>query len=187
MNEDPENLPVQRTVLLADHKFSWNHDLLQRLQSAGFRICLADSIEVATRYIQEQPIPYAITDLFFRDGDGFSIVETMLKRNPRARILVHSEYCDLRSTVRAVKLGVADVLPKPSDTTLLLALLLGNDVSEPASLPVLSHPRRIRDEHIRSVLAHTGANISLAARQLSMHRRTLQRRIKKMPSTFLDL
>jgi two-component system response regulator RegA len=36
-------------------------------------------------------------------------------------------------------------------------------------------------EHIQRVLADTGGNISEAARRLGTHRRSLQRKLQKMP------
>ena len=40
---------------------------------------------------------------------------------------------------------------------------------------------RLEWEHIQAVLAECDGNISAAARQLGMHRRTLQRKLNKRP------
>ena len=41
--------------------------------------------------------------------------------------------------------------------------------------------RRLEWEHIQQVLAENDGNISVTARQLQMHRRTLQRKLGKRP------
>jgi len=41
--------------------------------------------------------------------------------------------------------------------------------------------RRAEWEHIQRVLANHGGNISAAARALGIHRRTLQRKLRKRP------
>jgi two-component system response regulator RegA len=56
---------------------------------------------------------------------------------------------------------------------------------EPASRPdgveVLPSPERIQWDYIQLVLRDCNDNISLAARRLHMHRRTLQRKLAKLP------
>ena len=41
--------------------------------------------------------------------------------------------------------------------------------------------RRLEWEHIQRVLMENNGNISATARQLNMHRRTLQRKLQKKP------
>ena len=56
---------------------------------------------------------------------------------------------------------------------------------EPASqrdaVKVLPSPERIQWDYIQHVLRDCNGNISLAARRLHMHRRTLQRKLAKLP------
>jgi two-component system response regulator RegA len=60
------------------------------------------------------------------------------------------------------------------------------DQTSPASTSdaELSPPSldRIEWEHIQRVLAENAGNISETARQLGMHRRTLQRKLQKRPA-----
>ena len=66
--------------------------------------------------------------------------------------------------------------------TLLKALnadLNTQNVSDIAT-PVMS-PERLEWEHIQQVLHSNNGNVSATARQLNMHRRTLQRKLQKKP------
>ena len=53
--------------------------------------------------------------------------------------------------------------------------------SQPDAVEVLPSPERIQWDYIQHVLRDCNGNISLAARRLHMHRRTLQRKLAKLP------
>ncbi len=53
--------------------------------------------------------------------------------------------------------------------------------SQPDAVEVLPSPERIQWDYIQLVLRDCNGNISLAARRLHMHRRTLQRKLAKLP------
>jgi two-component system response regulator RegA len=52
---------------------------------------------------------------------------------------------------------------------------------QPDAVEVLPSPERIQWDYIQLVLRDCNGNISLAARRLHMHRRTLQRKLAKLP------
>ena len=86
------------------------------------------------------------------------------------------------TAVEAVKLGAVNFLPKPADADDILAAFgrSENQTDDPAStsqeVPSLA---RAEWEHIHRVLADCGGNISEAARRLGIHRRSLQRKLRK--------
>jgi two-component system response regulator RegA len=65
--------------------------------------------------------------------------------------------------------------------TLLKAL--NNETSELQTSidDAVMSPERLEWEHIQQVLHSNNGNISVTARQLNMHRRTLQRKLQKKP------
>ena len=60
---------------------------------------------------------------------------------------------------------------------------LRNDepASQPDAVEELPSPARIQWDYIQLVLGDCNGNISLAARRLHMHRRSLQRKLAKLP------
>ena len=73
-------------------------------------------------------------------------------------------------------------MPKPADADEILAALL-NDKPNP-DLDIDNDRmsvERLEWEHIQRVLQENDLNISKTARQLNMHRRTLQRKLQKKP------
>ncbi len=83
-----------------------------------------------------------------------------------------------------MKLGALYYLPKPADVDDILSAFakepgLGIAVEqEDFSAPSLA---RAEWEHINRVLSDCDGNISLAAKKLGVHRRTLQRKLQKYP------
>jgi two-component system response regulator RegA len=95
-------------------------------------------------------------------------------------------YANLATAVTAVKKGASNYIAKPVDVNDIHAIiqesLLGNDTQEmdadaiPGQAPSL---KRLEWEHIHRVLDENEGNISRTAQKLGMHRRTLQRKLKK--------
>lgn len=180
MLEERHSDPVQRefSVLLADQQ---PVDALKRvLEHEGFAIFVATTVQSAISLANSHFIDAAITDLRFDDGIGLEVVEALAIRNPNCRVLVHSAYADLAMTVRAIKMGARDVLPKPSNTELLKTTLLEQKCRWVEESQLMS-PLSVRDNYIRHILLECDGKLSSAARRLSMHRRTLQRLIHRRP------
>jgi len=84
--------------------------------------------------------------------------------------------------MEAVRLGADDYLLKPASADQILAALKGT--TPPSSRPAatdLPSLARLEWEHIQRVLHDCGGNISHAADALGIDRRTLQRKLGKMP------
>ena len=71
----------------------------------------------------------------------------------------------------ATKLGAVDYLVKPSTPDQIESALLGLGADERTNFC----PYAVRLQHIKSVLKMCDGNVSRTARELKMHRRTLQR------------
>jgi two-component system response regulator RegA len=129
----------------------------------------------------------AVVDLRLEDGSGLEAVERLLARWPALRIVVLTGYGSIATAVEAMRLGVVDYLTKPADADQILdALSAGaadGTASEERSPPRVESPslERVEWEHIQRVLQDCGGNITRAADQLGLHRRTLQRKLAYRP------
>jgi len=169
----------QRTVLVADPALSHSCALVHYFVDKGFKILLATTADGVRSFLSSRSIDFAMLEVRFPDGCAFDLVSEIRAANPRSRILIHSAYCNLPVAVAAAKAGATDVLPKPVETEFLLQLLLGRQCDLETLAKPLPCPDAIRKEHVRTVYADCGWNIARAARQLSMHRRTLQRMLQR--------
>ena len=109
--------------------------------------------------------------------------------DPTTAIVVLTGYGSIATALEAVRLGATHYLTKPADVDEILAGFArakaerrrcpsaGPSAGETPSLA------RVEWEHINRVLADCGGNISKAARALGIHRRSLQRKLSKFPSS----
>ena len=87
------------------------------------------------------------------------------------------------TAVEAIKLDATYYLAKPADADQIVVALNrdGGDDQVPVTCQPMSISR-LEWERIERVLREHKSNISETARALSMHRRTLQRRLAKRPA-----
>jgi two-component system response regulator RegA len=129
----------------------------------------------------------AVVDLRMPGRSGLELVRDLKQLDPSMHVLVLTGYGSIATAVEAVRLGAANYLPKPADADDVLAALgragAEVDVEESeaeAEVPTLA---RAEWEHIHRVMADCGGNISEAARRLGIHRRSLQRKLRKRAPT----
>jgi two-component system response regulator RegA len=175
-------MPGGRHLLLLDDDPVFCDVLKKALERRGLEVQVAHAAADATAKAQTRPPDYVILDLRLPGPSGLSLIDTFLRLNPRARIVVLTGYASIATAVEAIKLGAVHYLTKPTDATEILEALHqdeGNAAVEVAEQPL--SVGRLEWEHIQKVLADCGGNVSKAARQLGMHRRTLQRKLAKRP------
>lgn len=128
------------------------------------------------------PPEYAVVDLNLAGDSGLGLIPDLLALDPGVRIVVLTGYASLATAVEAIKLGAVNYLAKPADADQVLAAFAatGGDPAVPVNARPLS-VSRLEWEHIQRVLRDNDGNISATARQLGMHRRTLQRKLTKRP------
>ncbi len=174
-------------ILLVEDDETFARVMIKALQSREYQVSHAASLEAAEQLIGSEQFAYAILDLNLGGETSLRLIPRLKQQHPEIRILILTGYASIATAVEAIKLGADNYLAKPADTDeILSALLLGEaeektaEPPESASLETMS-VRRLEWEHIQKVLLENEGNISATARQLKMHRRTLQRKLQKRP------
>ncbi len=116
-----------------------------------------------------------ITDLRIGNDSGLDLVELIHEVSLDTRSKVLTGYGHVDTVVSAVKLGATEFLSKPADADEILEILGIAQQNGQSGAPCLESAQEVRWEHINRVFAETGNNISMTARLLGLHRRTLQR------------
>lgn len=172
------------SVLVIDDDERFVNALTTALARRGFAAHGAHTAAMARAATASGEWNAAIVDLRLGQDDGLALIEPLRAESPGIRILVLTGYASIATAVKAIKLGADDYLTKPATATTIAAALRGTareDVRG-ASEPCFMSPRRLEWEHIQRVLAEQDGNVSATARALSMHRRTLQRKLAKHPA-----
>ena len=129
---------------------------------------------------------FIFLDLRLGDASGLQLIQPLLEIRADSKIIVLTGYASLTTAVQAIKQGAINYLAKPVDVATILKTIADPESAEiPTDMEEEASPtslKRLEWEHIQRVLHENEGNISATARQLNMHRRTLQRKLQKKPS-----
>ncbi|RCS24898.1 DNA-binding response regulator [Phyllobacterium salinisoli] len=179
---DQDNVGVigsDPSLLLVDDDKPFLQRLARAMESRGFQVTTAESVEEGIAAVRTSAPAYAVVDMRLADGNGLDIIEAIRSRREDTRAIVLTGYGNIATAVNAVKLGAIDYLSKPADADEVFAALtrrVGEKVAPPEN-PMSAD--RVRWEHIQRVYEMCDRNVSETARRLNMHRRTLQRILAK--------
>ncbi|WP_298836815.1 response regulator [uncultured Roseobacter sp.] len=168
-----------KTFLILDDDVTFRERLEKAMIRRGFDTLCAGSVAEATGIILAGRIDYAVIDLRLEDGNGLEIVTLLRKCWPSARAVVLTGYGNTPTVVAAIKAGAVDYLAKPEGADEIVAALKAPRNAQPAPPEAPITPEEARIAHIETVFDSAGRNVSQAARLLNMHRRTLQRILKR--------
>ena len=177
---------MTKKLLIIEDDQSFANIMIRRLDQHGFSCQHALDSNQALLGCRQLLPDYILLDMKLGASSGLSLLTPLRAIVPKARIVLLTGYASIATAVEAIKQGADDYLAKPVDSKTLLKTLLGEQFSlieitqVEAGFEVLS-PMRVEWEHIQQVLKANNGNISETARQLNMHRRTLQRKLQKRP------
>ena len=169
-------------LLLVDDDEVYCQVLGGALQRRGFELVVANSIDQTERVLQDIVPDYAVLDLCVGYDSGLSLIDPLIGVNFDVRIVMLTGYASIATAVEAIKLGATHYLTKPAGVDEIENALMCDKGD--AETPLEKRPvsvKRLEWEHLQKVLMECGGNISEAARTLGMHRRTLQRKLRKRP------
>lgn len=169
----------QRDLLLVDDDNAFRQRLALTLERRGFTVRAAASLLEARRLLADYRPGYAVLDMRLEDGNGLEFVAELRQIVPDVRAIILTGYGNLATAVASIKTGAIDYLSKPADPEAIVRALLesGDSIPEVPDEPMSAD--RVRWEHIQRIYEQCGRNVSETARQLKMHRRTLQRILAK--------
>ncbi|MBL4573130.1 MAG: response regulator transcription factor [Gammaproteobacteria bacterium] len=173
-------------ILLVEDDEVFSRVMTRALTHRDYDVSHAANKDDALMLIKSTPFDYAILDLNLGGHTSLGLIAPLKQSNPNSRILILTGYASITTAVEAIKLGADNYLAKPADADEILAALLGTDQPDTVADPDSAYlepmsVRRLEWEHIQKILNENDGNISETARQLKMHRRTLQRKLQKRP------
>ena len=173
------DIPELRTLLIADDDRPFLARLARAMEARGFTVATAETVTDSLRLVDEFKPGFAVIDMRLNGGNGLDVIEYLNKHLPDSRAIILTGYGNISTAVTAVKQGAIDYLAKPADADEVYAALMAdpNAKADPPENPMSAD--RVRWEHIQRVYELCDRNVSKTARQLNMHRRTLQRILAK--------
>lgn len=169
-----------KRMLIAEDDRSFRDTLAVEFRDKGYEVAAVASVsefeDLACKHFD-----LAVIDLKLGTDSGLTLLERVLDESPNVRAVVLTGYGSIATAVKAVKLGAANYLAKPASIAHIEAALLGQQSDgEPEDFNMPSLARHER-EYIEYVLERCQGNISKAAKELGIHRQSLQRKLRKYP------
>lgn len=172
-------------LLIVEDDVIFANTLNRRLTKHGFDCVQVDNNNDALLACHRHLPDYILLDMKLAKENTLEIITPLRKLRPDSRIILLTGFASISTAVDAIKLGADDYLSKPVDSKTLLATLKN---SKATTIPLVDSNEQtlsadqVEWQHIQQVLKANQGNISATARQLSMHRRTLQRKLQKRPA-----
>ena len=169
------------TLLLADDDDAFRTAMGDALSRRGFAVTTAPDAERAEEAAATQVFEYALVDVRMPGRSGIDLVAALRKIDEGTRVVVLTGYGTIANAVQAMRAGAVDYLSKPVDAAACERALLGRGPLVPGVEDDLPSLERVEYEYLQRVLADCGGNVSEVARRLRMHRRSLQRKLTRLP------
>lgn len=174
--------PVTRFLIVDDDE-AFRGRLVKALQSRRLEAHGAASAGEALKVAAGVRPQAAVVDLRMPGASGLDLVPELAACCPGIQIVVLTGYGSIATAVEAVRRGAVNYLTKPLDADQILAAFDRRGTTLPPPRVETPSLARVEWEHIQRTLHDCHGNISRAARKLGLHRRSLQRKLAKLPPT----
>ncbi len=174
---------ANKKLLIIEDDISFANALTNNMQRRKLVVLHAvdntSALEISALFVPD----FILLDLKLGRTSGLALIEPLREMLPNVRMVLLTGYASIATAVDAIKKGADDYLPKPTNTAAIIAALTGANTDNTTALPVTPmSPSRLEWEHIQKTLQENHGNISMTARALGLHRRTLQRKLDKKPT-----
>lgn len=175
-------------LLLVDDDELLRERLARALSKRGFEVTSAVDVDDASQALEAaaaagQPFDRAVIDLKMPGGTGFDVLNRLADVSPATRAVMLTGYGSIANAVDALHAGAVNYVTKPADADQIVeAFRRAESDAPPPPAEKIQAPSLAEAEwnHIQQVLSDAGGNITRAAEQLGIPRRTLQRKLKKL-------
>jgi two-component system response regulator RegA len=173
----------ERSILIVDDEERLRERLVRAMRDRGLEATGAADVDSALDLARLDSPELALVDLRMPGRGGLELVRELLAIDPTTRVVVLTGYGSIATAIEAMRLGAVHYLQKPADADEILAAFERGATPIPDDEPLHEVPSlaRVEWEHIQRVMQDCNQNISQAARLLGLHRRSLQRKLGKLP------
>ncbi len=171
------------TLLIVDDDAPFRAALSAAFTRRGWSVSTAASPTEALALATVVRFTHAVLDLRMPGGSGLDLLRELTTLHPGISVVLLTGYGSIPTAIEAIKRGAVNYLTKPAEPAEIEAAFGESEAVEAPAAEETAVPSldRAQWEHLQRVLADCNGNISEAARRLNMHRRSLQRKLQKLP------
>ena len=171
------------SALIADDDEVFRTRLGRALEARSWEVLLAASGAEAIAQVRENAPDLAIVDLRLGSENGLDVIRSLRQLDATIFLIMLTGWGSIATALEAVRGGADHYMSKPVDADQIVAVFKRTPANAASATLAPSVPSlaRVEWEHIQRVLIDCGGNVSLAAKHLGLHRRSLQRKLSKYP------
>jgi two-component system response regulator RegA len=170
----------KKSILLVDDNVPLLTTIALEFSDKDYEVFTATSHAEAVAHIQNAP-EFAVIDIRIGGDKGLHVLRDLMEAIPSLIAVMLTGHGSIASAVNAIKLGARNYITKPCTIESIENALFQTDADPDAESDPLHSLARHEQEYIESILAACDGNVSEAARRLSLHRQSLQRKLKRSP------
>lgn len=110
MNKEADKNPY---ILIVEDDVTFSLMLATWLGRKGFKVSTATTVADAVQKLKAESYDLVISDLRLPDGDGIELLQWKKETSFEAPFIMMTNYAEIQSAVRAMKLGASDYIAKP--------------------------------------------------------------------------
>lgn len=169
-----------KKLLVVEDDLAYASVLKRRMSKHDFNVTTVHHYDEVLLMARQLKPDFILLDMKLNEVNSLPLIKPLRSLLPNANIILLTGFASIATAVEAMRQGATDYLAKPVDTKSILQTLTGQrECEELDDTPISSE--QVEWEHLNQVLKVNKGNISETARQLGMHRRTLQRKLQKKP------
>ena len=183
MHDHPEEfsrmtLATLKRFLVCDDDNDFRRRLVRSLRDRGYEVYEAFGAQEGLQNAIEFDVQAVIVDLRMPGESGLWLVKELAEKMPTCKTVVLTGFGSINTALEAVRLGAINYLTKPAPVEKILLSFSPDSRAEnlEATAPSLAE---VESEYVHRVLAEQEGNVSSAAKILGVHRRSLQRKLRK--------
>lgn len=165
------------TLLVCDDDEVFRRRLARSFRDRGYRVYEACSGEEGLEVYREYHPEQVLVDLRMPGEGGLWLVKQVSACNRGAQIVVLTGFGSIQTAMDAVRFGAVNYVTKPASIDQIINSFAPTAKSaDEHGMPSLAE---VEAEYVQRVLDHHDGNVSKSAKVLGLHRRSLQRMLKR--------
>jgi two-component system response regulator RegA len=156
--------------------------LARSLRDKGFQVFEGDSARSGLEVVEAYKPEGAIVDLNMGDEGGLWLVKEISRIDIGCKIVVLTGFGSIATALDALRSGALNYITKPAKLDQILdAFLVGESSKHTTQKVEFQMPSlaEVEQEYVQRVLDQFNGNVSRSAKVLGLHRRSLQRRLRR--------
>lgn len=170
---------VRDSVLLVDDDQVFLRTFAREFERRRWQVAVADNPADAAPAARRHRPAVIVLDLMLGDTSGLDLIEALRGLSPATRIVVTTGHPSVDTVVEAMRRGAHHYVSKPCNVDAIIAAAQTEPAATSTAPPPGASLAQSERAHINRVVAECNGNISEAARRLGLHRRSLQRKLRK--------